>query len=308
MSFEATNPTDRTVRSAHTAERIAQRIGSPSADLLAFINSKLAGLTSASDNAEAKDTLIWLEESKIDKIVEQAQAKFEAGEDLAFDDLVQTTALAVAAFGRMFAAKPELQMEAALAVAHAITTHSTATEIDYFTAVDDDPTEKQGAGAGFLGLKMLTSGVFYSYMVMDRPQLRRNWLHIDSSDAPDRLSSLWRNLLCSTPTGMNAKAPIASLPALVVAVESTQPGSLASAFERPVVDQNGSGWLEPSIDTLAKWLDATIEFGTSSTFGRVWWASTVPDIQPASAALSADYKVANLEVMLSELTEWTIAQ
>ena len=145
VDFEQNSPADRTVRSAHTARRLAEQIAgtdTPSDELVDYLTRSINGLTAKAETTDAKDTLVWLEQAKIDQLAADAAANIAAGGDtpLNFDDLTQTTALAVAAFGRMFAARPDLQLEAAVSVAHAITTHTAATEIDYFTAVDDDPT------------------------------------------------------------------------------------------------------------------------------------------------------------------------
>jgi CRISPR system Cascade subunit CasC len=305
VGFEEASPADRTVRSAHTAQRIAERVAgndSPDEKLVAYIAKQVGALTTNSE--DAKDTLVWLEAAKVDSLIAEAAAKFADEGDLTIADLDRTTALSVAMFGRMFAAQPDLQMEAALATAHAITTHSALTEIDYFTAVDDDPTAAQGAGAGHIGLKMLTSGVYYSYMALERAELHRNWLNIGATDAPERLALFWRHLLSATPTGMNSKAPVASLPALVVAIESSQPGSLAAAFEKPVAERAGSGWMEPSIDRLASWVDTAVGFGGESMFGKVWWATTVPGLDLKSEVLGAASRVPTFDGLTSDLATW----
>lgn len=312
VDFEQNSPADRTVRSAHTARRLAEQIAgtdTPSDELVDYLTRSINGLTAKAETTDAKDTLVWLEQAKIDQLAADAAANIAAGGDtpLNFDDLTQTTALAVAAFGRMFAARPDLQLEAAVSVAHAITTHTAATEIDYFTAVDDDPNADQGAGAGHIGLKMLTSGIFYSYLLLDRPQLHRNWVGAGSAHAADRVTALWRSLLCTAPTGMTTKAPIGALPALVVVAEAAQPASLAAAFEKPV-PAHGDGWLEPSIDRLAAWADSTISFGGPSTFGQVWWTTTVPDHTPAGGTLTAANKAATLDDLLGQLTAWTLTK
>ncbi len=53
----------------------------------------------------------------------------------------QQHSIDVALFGRMVADVPDLNVDAAAQVAHALTVHAVDTEFDYFTAVDD---EKRG--------------------------------------------------------------------------------------------------------------------------------------------------------------------
>ncbi|MGH7111788.1 MAG: type I-E CRISPR-associated protein Cas7/Cse4/CasC, partial [Stellaceae bacterium] len=61
------------------------------------------------------------------------------------------TAADIAMFGRMLADSPKFNREAAVQVAHAITTHRVTVEDDYYTAIDDLKTAEEDAGAGFVG-------------------------------------------------------------------------------------------------------------------------------------------------------------
>jgi CRISPR system Cascade subunit CasC len=60
-------------------------------------------------------------------------------------------AVDIAMFGRMLADDPDFNREAAVQVAHAITTHRVVVEDDYYTAVDDLKRPAEDAGAGFVG-------------------------------------------------------------------------------------------------------------------------------------------------------------
>ncbi len=88
-----------------------------------------------------KDTLTWLAEHEVRRLVTTSLAKVRTGTDPG--DFVNpdghTQALSIAAFGRMFAFRRDLQNEAAVQRSHAFTTHSANIEPDYFTAVDDLP-------------------------------------------------------------------------------------------------------------------------------------------------------------------------
>ena len=76
--------------------------------------------------------------------------------------------------GRMLADSPDFNREAAVQVAHAITTHKVAVDDDYYTAVDDLKTPAEDAGAGFIGETGFGAGVFYLYINIDRALLLRN--------------------------------------------------------------------------------------------------------------------------------------
>ena len=83
------------------------------------------------------------------------------------------TAADIAMFGRMLADNPEFNREAAVQVAHAVTTHKVAVEDDFYTAVDDLKKPAEDTGAGFMGELGFGSGVFYSYVCVDAALLKR---------------------------------------------------------------------------------------------------------------------------------------
>jgi CRISPR system Cascade subunit CasC len=88
------------------------------------------------------------------------------GIDLEKEALLRDTdgAVDIAMFGRMLADDPEFNREAAVQVAHAITTHRAVVEDDYYTAVDDLKGPTEDAGAGFVGEAGFGSGLFYLYI------------------------------------------------------------------------------------------------------------------------------------------------
>jgi CRISPR system Cascade subunit CasC len=103
----------------------------------------------------------------------------QAGEVLRRTD----TAADIAMFGRMLADNPEYNREAAVQVAHAFTTAKVAIEDDYYTAVDDLKLSTEDAGAGFLGEAGFGSGVYYTYICIDRLLLLKNLAPIKTSPA-----------------------------------------------------------------------------------------------------------------------------
>lgn len=78
-------------------------------------------------------------------------------------------AVDIALFGRMTTSDAFQDVEAAMQVAHAISTHATVTETDYFTAVDD--LGKSGGGAGHVDEAMYVSPCLYKYFSLDWDQL-----------------------------------------------------------------------------------------------------------------------------------------
>ena len=79
----------------------------------------------------------------------------------------------LALFGRMVAARPDRNIDAASQVAHALSTNRISMELDYYTAMDDLSPEDT-AGAGMIGTVGFNSGCFYRYSNVDLGQLERN--------------------------------------------------------------------------------------------------------------------------------------
>ncbi len=87
------------------------------------------------------------------------------------------TAADIAMFGRMLADNPDFNREAAVQVAHAVTTHKVAVEDDFYTAVDDLKKPAEDAGAGIYGRTWLRLGrLLYLRMCRCRsPKSESRW-------------------------------------------------------------------------------------------------------------------------------------
>jgi CRISPR system Cascade subunit CasC len=134
----------------------------------------------------------------------------------------------------MVASSPDYNREAAVQVAHAITTHRVEVEDDFYTAVDDLKKSSEDAGAGFIGELGFGSGVFYIYACIDRDLLERN-LNGDKGLAATAIAALIEGLAISSPTGKQASfASRARATYMRIEKGSQQPRSLAAAFFAPV--------------------------------------------------------------------------
>jgi CRISPR system Cascade subunit CasC len=162
------------------------------------------------------------------------------------------TAADVAMFGRMLADNPEFNREAAVQVAHAITTHRVDVEDDFYTAVDDLKKPAEDAGAGFIGELGFGSGVFYLYACIDRALLEKN-LGNDKQLAGLSIAALLEGLATVSPTGKQASFASRSRASYVrIEKGSQQPRSLAAAFFKPI---RGDDLLAISIAELDKIAD-----------------------------------------------------
>lgn len=179
------------------------------------------------------------EQAAVDALVETLAAENRAPEE---SDLTllrhKPSAADIALFGRMLAAVPEYNVEAACQVAHAITVHAAEVEDDYFTAVDDLNTGDEHRGAAHVGEAGFGAGLFYSYICIDRQQLIDN-LQGDSPLADRAITALIEAAVKTSPKGkQNSFGSRAHASYVLAEKGDQQPRSLAVAFLRPVQGQN----------------------------------------------------------------------
>lgn len=166
----------------------------------------------------------------------------------------------IAMFGRMLADAPDFNREAAVQVAHAITTHRALVEDDYYTAVDDLKTRAEDAGAGFIGEQGFGSGVFYLYVCADLALLRAN-LGGEAALAGLALGALAQAVATVGPGGKQASFANRTYAHYLLAERGNrQPRSLAGAFARPVEGD----YLHGSVAALKAWRD-----GIDTAYGPV---------------------------------------
>lgn len=171
----------------------------------------------------------------------------EAGLDRPPHDAVD-----MALFGRMTTddANAFAEVDAAMQVMHPIATHTTVTETDYFTAVDDVSTGEGDRGSAHLNELDFNSAVYYKYFSCNFDLLAHNLN--DRQSALDALVAFFDAACRIAPSGKQnsfASHGMASA-ALVVVRGARTPCSLAEAFERPVPPSE-EGYLARSLQRLA---------------------------------------------------------
>jgi CRISPR system Cascade subunit CasC len=142
----------------------------------------------------------------------------------------------IAMFGRMLAGSPQFNREAAVQVAHAITTHKFEPEDDYYVAVDDlkDRHFETDSGTSFIGVQEFGAGTFYLYICIDVNLLKKN-LSGEENLARDAIEALIRAAATVPPKGKIASFASRAYASFIMAEAGTsQPRSLAAAFLEPV--------------------------------------------------------------------------
>lgn len=186
----------------------------------------------------------------------------------------------LALFGRMVADSSDLNVDAAVQVAHAISVHAVESEFDYFTAVDDAKqanVDEIEQGAAMIGQIEFNSSTLYRYATIDVNLLQRN---LGSADATARaVEAFLQAFITSMPTGKQNTFANRTLPdAVVVSVRNTQSVNLVGAFEEAVSAQ-------PRIHTAAEKL-AAYSVDVDECFGTTPVASWVVATGGTGAILS----------------------
>ncbi len=171
----------------------------------------------------------------------------------------------LALFGRMLADMPKKNRDASSQVAHAISTHKTGIEFDFFTAVDDLIPDDE-SGADMLGTIEFNSACFYRYLNVDTDLLVEN-LQGDAELARETLKTFIRATVEAIPTGKQNSFATHESPSFVLAVvRDSGMCSLANAFEKPVSPNRKKSLVEDSIEKLDQhWQKLTSVYGDSTS-------------------------------------------
>ena len=186
-----------------------------------------------------------------------------------------STATDVALSGRMATSGLMTTIDGAVAIAHAITTHTVDADIDWFTAVDD----LQALGSGHLDTQEFSSGVFYRYASLNLKQLQMNLgliKDMSSDETPESrrkalesAAHLLHMLATVVPSAKQQSFAAHNLADLALVSFSDIPVSLANAFEEPVRKTNGSGFRTPSIKALHEyWEQVHAGYGLDERCGE----------------------------------------
>ncbi|ALC32332.1 type I-E CRISPR-associated protein Cas7/Cse4/CasC [Streptomyces sp. CFMR 7] len=188
------------------------------------------------------------------------------------EDILRSRNGVINLFGRMLAEVDNAGVDGAVQVAHALTTHETDVELDYFSAVDDI-TANWGdqSGSGHMGHAEFSAGTFYRYATIDLRDLANN-----TRSRPEELRDLTEAFLSafilSLPQAKkNATAPH-TIPDLAhISVRTDRPLSYAAAFESPVTAAGQGGYAAPSRATLSGYAEeANRLLGTSGILKAGW--------------------------------------
>ncbi len=206
------------------------------------------------------------------------------------------TAVDLALFGRMVADGPDLNVDAAASVAHAIGVSRADTEFDYFVGMDDLQPEEE-TGATMIGTIEFLSSLLYRYATVDIPHLYEN---LGSAEVTEQaVSAFLKAFITSMPRGKQTTFANRTLPAaVVVELRHTQPVSLVNAFEKPVVPLGQKSEREVACDQFVDY-EKTVD----AAFGEAPQATYVILGAPGTSALEElpHAQVVSLEELLKKV-------
>ncbi len=204
-------------------------------------------------------------------------------------------AVDIALSGRMATSGLMTNVDGALAVAHAITTHSVDADIDWFTAVDDLIVDEGEVGAGHLNTQEFSSGVFYRYASLNIGQLQKNLGDCSRQKALEVARHFIHLFATVVPSAKQQTFAAHNLADTVLLSFADQPLSLANAFETPIKADPSGGFRQPSSEALLNHHKQLVQAYGLEEEGRLF------------TLLNLDSEVETVAGMV-ELGEWVLAQ
>jgi len=207
------------------------------------------------DGEQPADQIKYLVLFSNHQLDRMAQLIVDSGDKIAKKDVVQAAKMGqgvdLALFGRMVADATELNVDASVQVAHAISTHAVEQEADYFTAVDDVKEEGDDAGAGMIGTIGFNSSTLYRFATVDLSELLNNMG--DRAATARAARAFAESFVLTMPTGKHNTFANNTVPdAVLVALRKGRSASLVGAFEDPVTGEEG-GFVRESCTKLAEY-------------------------------------------------------
>lgn len=177
------------------------------------------------------DSMVFVSHEQINALAAVALADEKSVEDYKLT-LMDQHSIDIAMFGRMVASTRDLDCDASVQVAHAISTHAVRNEYDFFTAVDDCST----SGAGHLDVAEFNSSTLYRYATINVRTLYENL----GEQAADAVVAFLDTFTTSMPTGKQNSFANRTLPdAVYITVRRDQPVNMVGAFEAAVTSKDG---------------------------------------------------------------------
>lgn len=160
----------------------------------------------------------------------------------------------IAMFGRMTTGQVFKDVQAAVQVAHALSTNALKQEFDYYTAVDDLKPQSE-PGAGMIGDTEFNSCTYYKYLNVHWEELVKN-LGGDKKVARRAVLALLEAAATAHPSGKQNSFAAFNLPDFVLVEVSARnvPVSYANAFLTPARGYSDQSLMANSVKQLSEYV------------------------------------------------------
>ena len=186
-------------------------------------------------------------------------------------------------------------VDAALQVAHAISTHEARPEVDYYVAADDIPGED--AGAGYVDEAMFSSACFYKYFSIHWETLVKN-LQDNQELSAHTVGAFIHGAAMVNPTGkQNSFAAHNPPDGIVVEIKNT-PISYANAFANPVC-KGERDLISQSIAQLGQFI-YDLDTGYGKPLKRFWFS---PNLRHSLSVVEDKKEISLAENSVKSLDE-----
>jgi len=202
----------------------------------------------------------------------------------------------IAMFGRMTTSAAFEDVQAAVQVAHAISTNAIAQEFDYYTAMDDLKPDSE-PGADMIGDVEFNSSTYYKYFNIHWEGLKTN-LGGDAKVARKAVLALLEAAATAQPSGKQNTFAAQNLPDLIL-VEVSQknlPVNYVNAFLKPASKYGETSLMDDSVAKMADYM------------GRVGKTFAIETKRAFAATQKYEFPNANAQESLPALQKWLAAQ
>ncbi len=199
---------------------------------------------------------------------------------------IRPVTLDIALFGRMVTSDAFRDVEAAMQVAHAISTNKVSVESDFFTAMDDllSGESMDEKGAGMIGDTDYNASCYYLYASLDTDLLRESLKDAENADQiiAGALPALIRVMAFTNPSGKQNSFAGHVLPScmMIECKEKKIPTSLVNAFAEPV---RGQDIVKESVRKLSDEADMLAGNYALPVLERLWFCVDKYTVRPACA-------------------------
>ncbi|MCB0175056.1 MAG: type I-E CRISPR-associated protein Cas7/Cse4/CasC [Anaerolineae bacterium] len=257
---DRTNRLPRLVNAELETMGVAEAARTAIINRLPEIGQREGGGAAKEDDSEPKTRmLVYLTPAEVSQVAQKLWDLYQEQGDKAFAKLAikdieaamghaAPRSVDIAMFGRMTTSVAFEDVQAAVQVAHALSTQRLVREFDYFTAVDDLSGE---TGAGMIGDVELNSSTYYKYINIHWESLVDN-LAGETETAVKAVVALIEAAAVAQPSGKQNSTAAQNLPDCVL-VEVSQkniPVSYANAYLEPAAQTYQASLMQQSIKRL----------------------------------------------------------